>query len=104
MSWIVEIRTFVALWCVIRLFSQYLSGDMRVKDFKIVPFLTGLAAGLVVLVFFKGEKRVVYEYPHPDKKDARIYRDSNGICYKYNVSEVDCDKNEATLKQYPIQS
>lgn len=78
---------------------------MRIKDFKIVPFLIGLLIGVVVLIFFKGEKRVVVEYPHPDAASAgKIYRDNTGICYKYNATEVDCDKNEATLKQYPIQS
>lgn len=77
---------------------------MHIKDFKLIPFLIGIGAGLVVLAIYTPEKRVVFEYPHPDNVQSRIYRDKNGICYKYNAAEVDCDKNEATLKEYPIQA
>lgn len=69
-----------------------------------MPFLMGVGAGLFVLFFFKPTAPTIYEYPHPDNADTRIYRDKNGMCYKYKATEVNCDENEATLKQYPVQS
>jgi hypothetical protein len=33
-----------------------------------------------------------------------VYRDENGICYTYSSKTVECDANEATLRQYPIQN
>ena len=31
-----------------------------------------------------------------------LYKDPNGACYRYKVEEVNCDKNEAKLKEYPL--
>ena len=73
------------------------------KSFKIVPFLCGIASGIVTLMFVKTEKPTVLEYPHPEHVKDRVYRDKNGVCYSYTSKEVSCDQNEATLKPYPIQ-
>jgi hypothetical protein len=70
---------------------------------KIVPFAAGLAVGLFLLFFYKTPPIVVYKYPHPQDKDAHIYKDKNAACYSYTSKEVSCDANEGTLKQYPIQ-
>jgi hypothetical protein len=71
--------------------------------FEWKPFLIGIAVGGVLLLFFKPVKETIYKYPHPKTVEKLIYRDQNGACYKYSVSEVDCDKNEGTLKEYPLQ-
>ncbi len=73
------------------------------SHFRLVPFLLGLAiAGLVFLVY-KPQKQVIHQYPHPTDAEGKVYRDPNGTCYKYSVHEVNCDANEATLKEYPLQ-
>ncbi len=74
------------------------------KHFEMVPFLGGLALGLVLLFFWKQKPEVIEAYPHPSNVEKNVYRDPNGVCYKYQSKEVDCDKNEATLKAYPIQN
>lgn len=71
--------------------------------FEWMPFLIGIAFGGLLLLFFKPAKETIYKYPHPKTVEQLVYRDHNGTCYKYSVSEVDCDKNEATLKEYPLQ-
>mgnify|MGYP006272949315 CR=1 FL=1 len=71
--------------------------------FEWKPFLLGLLVGGVLLLFFKPAKPIIYKYPHPKTIERLIYRDVNGACYSYNVSEVDCDKNESSLKEYPLQ-
>jgi hypothetical protein len=76
---------------------------MLFKQFKLIPFLAGIVAGFAALHFVKRDKVVVHDYPHPDNVKQRVYRDKNGVCYAYTSIEVDCDKNEATLKPYPLQ-
>lgn len=74
------------------------------KHFRIVPFLLGLGAGYALLLFYRTEPRVIYEYPHPTNVDTRTYKDKNGVCYSYTAKDVNCDQNEATLRPYPIQT
>jgi len=76
---------------------------MLLKQFKIIPFLIGIGVGFVIFYFVKQEKVIIYDYPHPDNVKQRVYRDKNGVCYAYTSVEVDCDKNEGTLKEYPVQ-
>lgn len=71
--------------------------------FEWKPFLVGLVFGALLLYFFKPAKVTLFKYPHPKTVEKLVYRDQNGACYKYTVNEVDCDKNESTLKEYPLQ-
>jgi hypothetical protein len=72
------------------------------KHFSLLPFIAGLIAGLFFVFVYKSEPTFIMKYPHPQNVDGRVYRDKNGVCYKYNSAEVNCDKNEATLKPYPL--
>jgi hypothetical protein len=47
--------------------------------------------------------KTIMKYPSPENVKNTVYRDQNGICYTYSVEKVDCDKNEGTLSEYPIQ-
>ena len=73
------------------------------KHFRILPFIAGLVVGYYLIVHYKSEPRVIYEYPHPSNVDTRSYKDQNGVCYAYTAKEVSCDENEGTVKPYPIQ-
>ena len=73
------------------------------NHFELLPFLIGLSVGIVGLLMWKDKPKVVMKYPHPSNVKNLIYRDANNICYKYKSEEVNCDKNEATLKTYPLQ-
>lgn len=74
--------------------------------FDHINFL-GIVAGIVTAIIFefviKPEKKVIFKYPHPKTAGETIYKDKNGVCFKYNVKEVNCDKNEARLKDFPLQ-
>ena len=71
--------------------------------FEWIPFFVGLVFGVLLVVFFRFEKEIIYKYPHPNTIQKLVYKDQNGACYKYNVNEVNCDENESTLKEYPLQ-
>lgn len=70
---------------------------------KFLPFLGGVLVGLFMLFFYKTPPTVIYEYPHPQNAENRIFKDKNAVCYSYKSKEVSCDANEGTLKQYPLQ-
>ena len=71
--------------------------------FHLIPFILGLTIGTVYIALGgKGAHEVIYKYPHPTTVNALTYRDPNGACYRYNVEQVNCDKNEKNLKEYPL--
>lgn len=74
------------------------------KHFRIKAFAIGIVIGLFLLYAYKQPPAIIYEYPHPQNVGVRVYRDTNGVCYKYTAAKVDCDANEATLRPYPLQN
>lgn len=69
---------------------------------RIGPLFTGIIIGIIGIFFIKPEKTIIYKYPTPENADKLVYKDKNGVCYKYLTKEVDCDKNEARLKDFPL--
>lgn len=69
---------------------------------RVLPFCIGLVLGIIGVLCMDQEKTVVRRYPHPDTADQTIYRDKNGTCYRYHPKQVDCDKNESKLKDFPL--
>jgi len=71
--------------------------------FKLTPFIVGVVSGIIYIAMGgKGAHEVIYKYPHPTTVDALVYKDPNGACYRYKVEQVNCDKNEKNLKEYPL--
>ena len=85
------------------LFPVHPIGRM-LKHIRLAPFAAGIAVGLAMIFWYKAERRIIYEYPHPQNVNERVYRDTNGVCYQYSAKKVGCDANEATLRPYPIQA
>lgn len=72
------------------------------KHIQFIPLIIGLVVGVIAVLFIKPQQNIIYKYPIPDTADKVIYKDKNGVCYKYKASKVDCDKNESRLKDFPI--
>ena len=72
------------------------------KHFLLIPFICGLVFGIIGIYFMKPQETIIYKYPTPDNMGKLTYKDKNGVCYKYKGKEVDCDKNETKLKNYPL--
>jgi hypothetical protein len=70
---------------------------------RLLPFVVGIIVGGVLFAVYKPDAQVIRQYPHPKDSKDKIFKDPNGTCYKYSVHDVDCDANEGTLKDYPIQ-
>lgn len=73
-----------------------------IKHIKLVPLLLGIVIGIVAILFVKPDKKVTYKYPSPEIAKDLIYKDNNGVCYKYIPKEANCDKNESKLKDFPL--
>lgn len=72
------------------------------KRLRIIPLIAGLVIGVIAVLFIKPQMTVVYKYPTPDTAGKVVYKDKNGVCYKYNATKADCDKNESRLKDFPL--
>ena len=72
------------------------------QHFRLIPFLLGLVVGIVGIYFVKPEKEVTVKYPTPEKAAATVYKDKNGVCYKYETKKVDCDSNAGRMKNFPL--
>ena len=72
------------------------------KHIRLVPLISGLVVGIIAILCIKPQKEVVYKYPTPESAGKVVYKDKNGVCYKYSSKEVSCDKNESRLKDFPL--
>lgn len=70
--------------------------------FHIIPFLLGLVVGVILFFVYKDQKITIIDYPKPN--DNNVYTDKNNVKFRYSTKIVDCDKNESTLKYYPLQN
>jgi hypothetical protein len=66
-------------------------------------FITGIVAGSILVYVYIPEKKVIVKYPHPETINANIYRDTNGVCYKFNSKEVSCSDYADKMIPYPLQ-
>jgi len=61
-------------------------------------FLISLFIGLAYTYLTAPEPEIIIKYPTPFNIKDTIYRDKNGVCYKYKIREVNCpnDKSKVT--------
>jgi hypothetical protein len=74
-----------------------------IGHFRLFPFLCGIAIASLVFLVYKPEKQIIRQYPHPSQVKEKVFRDPNKTCYTYSSNEVNCDANEGTLRDYPVQ-
>jgi len=74
------------------------------KHLRPIPLIIGLVIGVIAVFFIKPQKNVVHKYPTPETSGKLVYKDKNGVCYKYSAKSVDCDKNESRLKDFPLST
>lgn len=72
------------------------------KHIRIIPLVIGIAIGIIIVFFTNPIKTVVNKYPTPETANKLIFKDKNGVCYKYKSNQVDCDKNQSRLKDFPL--
>jgi hypothetical protein len=74
------------------------------QHIRLVPLLIGLVIGIIGILFVKPTQNVIYKYPTPENAGKIVYKDKNDVCYVYKAQQVDCDKNESKLKDFPLNN
>ena len=77
---------------------------MLFNHINVLYLLLGAAIGIAAQFVIVPEKKVIIKYPEPSKADAMVFRDSNGTCFKFTASEVDCKSSEGQLNDFPLQN
>jgi hypothetical protein len=71
---------------------------------KIIPFVAGLVIGGIIFIGFKPDtKDRVVKWPNPENCGKVVYRDRNGLCYKFESQIVDCAKVQEKLQAYSFE-
>jgi hypothetical protein len=65
-------------------------------------FAVGIAVGVVGIYFITPAMTSMIKYPAPQEVDKLIYKDKNGVCYKYTTKDVNCDKSQDKLQPFPL--
>lgn len=74
--------------------------------FKLLPFLAGLGIGYLVFFVLKADaasRDRVVKWPNPENAGKVIYRDRNGLCYKFESQIADCGKVQEQLIPYSFE-
>ena len=50
------------------------------------------------------KKKEVVRYPTPDNVESTLYRDKNGVCFKFKSEEVSCDEHKDKVTEYPLSN
>ena len=76
------------------------------KNFKfnVIAFIISFCVGLVYIYFTNNEQKVIIKYPTPMNVGKTVYKDDNGVCYKYHIKKVECPEDTTKIKNVDIQT
>lgn len=63
-----------------------------------IVFLVSLLIGLFYSYWSTPTVTQIIKYPTPFNIRDTVYKDVNGVCYKYKIREVDCPVNSKVTK------
>jgi hypothetical protein len=69
---------------------------------RLLPLVFGIVLGIIGILFVKPTQNIIHKYPTPENAGKIVYKDKNGVCYTYQSTQVDCDKNESRIKDFPL--
>jgi hypothetical protein len=72
------------------------------KNIKFFPLLLSFAFGIFIVYILKPAPIVIIKHPNVENAGKIIYKDRNGSCFVYETKEVDCNKNEARIRAFPL--
>lgn len=66
-------------------------------------FFIGLIIGIIFTYFTVPEADYIIKYPTPDNAGKIMYKDSNGVCYKYKATEIECPSDNSKIVDMNLQ-
>lgn len=67
-------------------------------------FLAGIIAGIFLICTMRLKTKEIIRYPNPENVDTTIYRDKNGVCFKFKSNDVSCEDNASAIKEFPLSN
>lgn len=64
-------------------------------------FLIAFAIGLLYAYITQPKPEIITKYPTPFNIDT-VYKDSNDVCYKYQMIKSSCPADLSKIKRYEI--
>ena len=68
--------------------------------FNSMYFLISFCIGIFLVYVITPFPDIIFTFPTPDNVDDTIYNNSNGTCYKYKATQVECDMNTINTPLY----
>lgn len=62
-------------------------------------FLLAIFITFFVLYMTSPEPKIILKYPSVKNKVSDIYKDDNGICYRYHRNEIKCPANNSLISK-----
>jgi hypothetical protein len=73
------------------------------KYIKLNYFIISFCIGILYVYLVQPKKEIIYRFPNPNNIDKLIYTDKNDNCYKYKLTEKNCNIiNKKNIKSQPI--
>jgi hypothetical protein len=66
-------------------------------------FFISFGVAMFFSYIFAKTPRIIYKYPTPYNVDATVYTDNAGLCYKYDVQEVQCPSDISQIQPVYFQ-
>jgi hypothetical protein len=70
---------------------------------EFLPFMIGLTVGFFIVYILKPAPMVLTKFPNLENTEDLVFKDRNGVCFKYDTKTVDCDAAEDRIAPYPLQ-
>ena len=59
-------------------------------EILIIYFLLSMVVTFSILYIFSPNPQVILKYPNHKQDKSRLYKDDNGVCYRYKTKIVTC--------------
>jgi hypothetical protein len=70
-------------------------------DFKY--FIVSFSIGMLFVYMYQPKKEIVYKFPNPNNVDKVLYKDNEGVCYKFKYEKKNCEVlTDNEIKEHPI--
>lgn len=67
-----------------------------------IIFLVSLLIGLLYSYWSTPTVTSIIKYPTPFNIHNTVYKDINGVCYKYKIREVNCPADHSKIAKFDI--
>jgi len=68
--------------------------------FSFFYFIVGFFIGFVLWYIFKYSPKIIIKQPDPNNSDGLLYKDEQGVCYRYRSKNINCPNDTSNLIKF----